>query len=307
MIITQLKGGLGNQMFQYAAGLALARERRTVLKLDVSWYRDDPAFEAHNRYGLDCFNISEQFATEDEIARVRGFSLTRTERWSVALARAFRFYRYAEQMTPKGHWHRQTDFKPYAEFSALPDHTYLDGMWQSEGFFDRIAEVIRLHFSFRYPASAAVNQIAGQIRSVPSVAIHFRRGDYVRNAHFNREMGVLNLAYYQRAAAHMRERFPTATFFIFSDDIEAVEKDFRPPGAHTFVRATPTWNSFDHLRLMSFCQHAIIANSTFSWWAAWLNAYPAKTIIAPDPWFSKSEHDGSAVVPASWNRFSVSI
>src|SRR3954470_20716760 len=160
MIITRLKGGLGNQMFQYAAGLALAQERRTVLKLDVSWYRDNPEYEAHNRYGLNCFNISEQFATEEEVARVRGFSLTRSERWSVALARAFRFNRYAEHYTSNGHWHQQALFKPYPEFFSLSDHTYLDGMWQSEGFFDKIAALVRLHFSFRYPASAAVSQVA---------------------------------------------------------------------------------------------------------------------------------------------------
>jgi hypothetical protein len=224
----------------------------------------------------------------------------------VALARALRFYRYAEQNTSNGHWHRQAGFKPYPEFLSLSDHTYLDGMWQSEGFFDKIADLLRLHFSFRYAASAAVNRIAGHIRSVPSIAIHFRRGDYARNVGFNREIGVLDLGYYQRAAAQMRERFPNAMFFIFSDDIDAVERDFRAPGPHTFVRTTQTWNGFDTLRLMSLCQHAIIANSTFSWWAAWLNSYPAKSVVAPDPWFANSEHDASEVVPASWLRLSAS-
>ena len=80
MIITWLSGGLGNQMFQYAAGLALAERRRTVLKLDVSWFREDPGYEAHNRYALSCLNITEQFATQQEIERVRGVQFTRTER-----------------------------------------------------------------------------------------------------------------------------------------------------------------------------------------------------------------------------------
>jgi len=306
MIITRLKGGLGNQMFQYAAGLALAHQRRTVLKLDVSWFREDLEYEAHNHYGLSCFNILEQFATEEEVSRVQGFQLTRTERWSVSIARTLRFYRYVKHHASKGHWHRQAIFKPYPEFLTLPDPTYLDGMWQSEGFFGPVADLLRLHFTFRYPAPAAVNQIATHIRSVPSIAIHFRRGDYARNVSFNREIGVLDLDYYQRAAARMRERYPTATFFIFSDDIDAVERDFRPPGPHTFVRAAQAWNSFDNLRLMSLCQHAVIANSTFSWWAAWLNANPAKSVIAPDPWFAKSEHDTSEVVPASWLRLSAS-
>ena len=102
MIITRLLGGLGNQMFQYAAGLALAHARRTVLKLDVSWFREYAEFESHNRYGLDCFNVSEVLATREEIDRVKGRALTTAERWSVVVAQRLRFYRYAESLSSRG-------------------------------------------------------------------------------------------------------------------------------------------------------------------------------------------------------------
>lgn len=302
MIITWLSGGLGNQMFQYAAGLALAERRRTVLKLDVSWFRDDPAYEGHNRYALSCFNITEQFATQEEIDRVRGVRLTRTERWAASLARAARLRHYAQRHAAPANWHQPPTFAFYPQFLEQPDNTYLNGMFQSEKFFAGSADLLRLHFSFRYPPQPAVAALAARIRSGPSAAVHFRRGDYRRNPAFAREIGALDLAYYQRAVRLLRARSPDATLYIFSDDIEAVAREFTPEGPHEFVRGVQPWHVFDKIRLMALCDHLVIANSTFSWWAAWLNPSPDKLVIAPDPWFAQSEHDSSDVVPASWTR-----
>ncbi len=302
MIITSLTGGLGNQMFQYAAGLALAEHRRTVLKLDVSWFRADPALEAHNRYALSCFNITEQFATQEEIDRVRGVTLTTTERWAVTAARALRFRRSAERHAAPANWHQPPTFAHYPEFLEQPDHTYLNGMFQSEKFFAATTDLLRLHFSFRYPPQPEVAALAARIRSGPSAALHFRRGDYHRNSSFAQEMGALDLAYYHRAVRLLRERSPEATLYIFSDDIEAVSREFTPPGPHEFVRCVKPWHAYDKIRLMSLCEHLAIANSTFSWWAAWLNPSPAKLVLAPDRWFDQSPHDASDVVPASWMR-----
>lgn len=302
MIITSLTGGLGNQMFQYAAGLALAEHRRTVLKLDVSWFRADPAYEAHNRYALSCLNITEQFATQEEIDRVRGVTLTTTERWAAALAGAVRLKRYAQRHAAPANWHQPPTFAFYPQFLEQPDNTYLNGMFQSEKFFAASADLLRLHFSFRYPAPPEVAAMAARIRSGPSAAVHFRRGDYQRNATFAQEIGALDLAYYHRAVARLRAHSPAATLYIFSDDIEGVAREFTPPGPHEFVRCVKPWHAYDKIRLMSLCDHLAIANSTFSWWAAWLNPSPAKLVIAPDPWFDQSPHDASDVVPSGWVR-----
>lgn len=304
MIISWLSGGLGNQMFQYAAGLALAERRRTILKLDVSWFREDPAYEAHNRYALSCLNITEQFATKEEIDRTRGVRLTRTERWSIAMARALRFGHYAERYAAPVNWHQPSHFTFYPEFFAQPDNTYLNGMFQSERFFANVAGPLRRHFTFRYPLSPEVAAVAARITSGPSAAVHFRRGDYIRNATFSQEIGVLDLTYYHRAARLLRERSPEATLYIFSDDIEAVAREFTPPGPHEFVRVVEPWHSEDKIRLMALCEHIAIANSTFSWWAAWLNPSPTKLVVAPDPWFDQSTHDSSDVVPPNWVRLS---
>ena len=302
MIITRLTGGLGNQMFQYAAGLALASARRTVCKLDVSWFREYPEYEAHNRYDLSCLNLTEQFATQEEIERARGVALTRVERWSVAAARRLRFYRYAARHAPAGHWHRPATFAYYPEFWDQPDGTYLDGMFQSEKFFGAAAAALRRHFSPRYPSPPALLALGEQIGRGPSVAVHFRRGDYVRNPIFSREMGVLPIGYYERAVRALQERHSGLTWYIFSDDIEAVAREFTPPGPHVFVRTAPSDQPYEKIRLMSRCDHAIIGNSTFAWWGAWLNAAPARTVIAPDPWFAASANDGRDVVPETWLR-----
>ncbi|MGD1030244.1 MAG: alpha-1,2-fucosyltransferase [Opitutaceae bacterium] len=303
MIITRLLGGLGNQMFQYAAGLALAERRRTVLKLDVSWFREYAEYEAHNRYALGCLNVTEQFATEDEIDRVRGPRLTRTERWSLPVARLLHFRRYAARNTAAGNHHRAKAFGFYPEFVEQPDGTYLDGMWQSERFFADAAGLLRLHFSFRYPATPPVAAMEARIRAGhPSAAVHFRRGDYARNPLFNREIGVLPLDYYYRAVSLLLQKVPGATLYVFSDDIDGIEREFHPNAPHVFVRATHPWNSHDKVRLMSQCDHAIISNSTFAWWGAWLNPSPSKVVIAPDPWFAASAQDTGDVVPAAWLR-----
>lgn len=303
MIIAWLTGGLGNQMFQYAAGLALAEHRRTVLKLDVSWFKHDPAYEAHNRYALNCFNITEQFATEEEIDRVHGFQLTATERWSMILARALRLRQYVRRHEVlHANPHRPPTFTFYPEFFNQPDNTYLGGMFQSEKFFTPVANLLRMHFSPRYPSPLEVMAMAERIRSRPSAAIHFRRGDYAKGTAYAKKLGVIGLDYYHRAARLLRERSPKATIYIFSDDIDAVAREFQPPGPHEFVRCVQPWHPWDELLLMSLCEHIAIANSTFSWWAAWLNPSPTKFVIAPDPWFAESSHLSGDVVPINWLR-----
>jgi hypothetical protein len=303
MIISRLTGGLGNQMFQYAAGLSLAEHHRTVLKLDVSWFQMDPAYEAHNRYALSCLNITEQFAVQEEIERLQGVQLTRSERFAARLAKSLHFYRYARRHAGPSNLHYAESFRFYPGFFQQPDNTYLHGMWQSEQFFAPISDLLRLHFSFRYGMQPGVSELMSRIRGEgPSVAVHFRRGDYVRNSGFNEVIGVLDFDYYRRAMAQMRERHPNLTFYVFSDDIDSIEREFKPTAPCVYVRAVEHWHSYDKIRLMSACSHAIISNSTFAWWAAWLNPSSNKTVIAPDPWFAGGTQDGRDVIPAAWLR-----
>jgi hypothetical protein len=301
MIIVKLLGGLGNQMFQYAAGLALASARRTVLKLDVSWFRELGEHEGHNRYSLGCFNICEQFATSEEIDRIKGSPLTRIESFSARLARTLHLYRYANSLSLPGAPFVQkepADFDPV--LLEQPDNTYLDGMWQSPRYFESIKGLLQMHFSFRYPVTPTVDRVIHRIRDSPSAALHFRRGDYVRNPEFNRINGVVRLQYYYEAIQRILARDPRTKFYIFSDDIESVRSEFAPTAPHEFVDVTEPWHAWDKIRMMSACDHIAIANSTFSWWAAWLNHSPKRLVIAPDPWFAQPPGGRCDIIPDAW-------
>ncbi|MGD1088664.1 MAG: alpha-1,2-fucosyltransferase [Verrucomicrobiota bacterium] len=323
MIITHLQAGLGNQMFQYAAGLALAEHRRTILKLDPGWFRYDPHQESHNRYSLNCFNIIEQFATEDEIRRIKGKPLSKSERLLKAAAKLLRLSLLSRFYTQQGTYHVAYGRGFTPRFFELPDNTYIQGLWQSENYFKPVADIIRLHFSFRFPALPPVAEVSEHIRkSGPSVAVHFRRGDYMRTAKFFEEIKnlppdeskvkerqwletigpntPLPLGYYSNAIEFLKAKYNNLTSFIFSDDIDAVEKEFRPNCRHLFVKGR--FHAHDTMRLMSLCDHAIIANSSFSWWAAWLNPSDSKTVIAPAPWFPNNAASDGDIIPQSWIR-----
>jgi hypothetical protein len=296
MIVSWLTGGLGNQMFQYAAGLALARRLGTELKLDASWYEEASPTKPHEQYGLSVFACAPRIATRAEINRTRGVPPRRLRRWADSAARALHLLPPAVP----GNWHTPPVFRFYPEFYSQPDNTYLHGMFQSEKFFASVADEVRGGFRLRLPPPPTAAALADRIRSGPSAAIHFRRGDYVRDPTYARDIGPLGLDYYLRAVRLLRERSPGATLYVFSDDIETVAREFAPDGNHVFVRTEPTWSDAESLRLMSQCDHFAIANSTFSWWAAWLNPSPDKLVVAPEPWFDQSRHDASDVIPASW-------
>jgi hypothetical protein len=306
MIITWLCGGLGNQMFQYAAGLALAERRRTVLKLDVSWYREDPAHAAHNRYALSAWNIVEQFATGAEIAAARGEVATRSERWLRGAARGLRLYRLAARLDQPGRpYHVAAPAGDPAGLAACPDGTHLSGMWQAEEHFEAIAPLLRQQFTPRAPLSAAAQACAARIAAARgSIAVHLRRGDYVQNPTFARELGAIGPAYYAAALARVRAAAPGATLFVFSDDPLAAARELPAgPDCVHYQGASP-WHAHEEMLLMAGCDHAIIGNSTFAWWGAWLHAGAAanRLVIAPEPWFADPAIKGGAIVPKNWIR-----
>lgn len=300
MIISQLLGGLGNQMFQYAAGLALAESRRTVLKLDPSWFKERSEYEAHNRYALSCWNITEQFATLEEIRRLRGVQLTTSERCMRSLARLLRLNQHLQRDESIGQVYASTHGDDSPLLHQQPDHTYLEGMYQSESYFAPVADLLRSHFTLRYPLQPNTQAWQEKITSGPSIAVHFRRGDYLRNPTFAKEIGALGMDYYEQAVALLQKKNPHATLFVFSDDIEGVAAEYKPPGPHHFVRGIKPIHAHEKMHLMSLCDDIVVANSTFAWWAAWLNASTSKTVVAPDPWFKDRPAHSSQLVPDTW-------
>jgi hypothetical protein len=301
MIVSRLFCGLGNQMFQYAAGLALAHRRNTVLKLDVSWFSEGNAAVAHERYGLDCFVLNGQFATAQELDSCRGLQRNVAEHRFARLLNKIGLRRYAELIPLGGTWHIQKQFNFYPEFFDLPDGCVIDGTFQSEKFFTPVSKILKKHFGFRFAPSSKVAALATEIEGCEAVAIHFRRGDLVNNPKYQKSQAPLGTDYYKRGIDQIRSRIARPTFYIFSDDIAyAKESDLCPDGA-IFIDCVEEWNAYDALRLMSLCKNFIIANSTFSWWGAWLSENPEKIVIHPNPWFANMpENDTRDLCPEGW-------
>jgi hypothetical protein len=311
MIISRLTGGLGNQMFQYAAGLALAHKHRTALKLDTSWFPINAVRSGVRRYAyeLHCLNVLEQFATQEEINDLVGQNGGLGEKLAYRAATILGLHRLSRVFAPNvGQLHNQESAKFYASFLDLPDNIYLSGTFQSEKFFLPVAEQLRPHFSFRYPLSSEVMALADEIQETQSISVHFRWGDYVSDPKYRQALGVLPMEYYRDAVALLRDKLGAQVkLYVFSDDIDAVEREFVPDAPRTYVRGVRAENSYDELRLMALCRHNIIANSSFSWWAAWLNRNQSKIVIAPDPFFQGLGAEGADIVPESWVKLPVAF
>jgi Glycosyl transferase family 11 len=283
MIIVNLKGGLGNQMFQYALGRNLAIKNDTTLKLDISSLSQ--AKEIGNIYrpfALDSFNIKNELATTTEI-KTLGYP------YGV-------FSKYIKLIKQK--IFRQFNVVFAKKILDLKDNQYLEGFWQSPKYFESIREVLLNDFTLSQELSFTALAVQAQIISTTSVSVHIRRGDYVENKSVKNEFGICSISYYQKAIEHIYASVTNPTFFVFSDDIPWVKENIPLPVSAIYIQ-DPNISTVEELVLMSQCQHNIIANSSFSWWAAWLNQNPEKIVIAPTPWFDTIAYDKD-LIPASW-------
>ena len=294
MVIVHLMGGLGNQMFQYAAGRAVAHRNQMLLKLDISDFEQYPS----RSYRLHHFNIVESFATPDEVVRLtkRGRDLwKRISRGAEHyLLPPYRRPVFAQSVGRFGH------FDP--DVLRVRGSVYLVGYWQSEKYFKDVEHIIRQDFTFRHTADTENQGLARIIGNTNSVSLHIRRGDYVCNPRFSRKFGTCSLEYYRTAIAKMAGKVKHPHIFVFSDDIDWACDNLKSQYPVTFVAHNDANKDYEDLCLMSQCKHHIIANSTFSWWGAWLCANPEKVVIAPKIWFNEPGRDTRDLIPNSWHR-----
>lgn len=281
MIIVNLKGGLGNQMFQYALGRKLAIKQNTNFKLDISGYPK----QTLRQYGLSVFNIKEDIANETEIKSYKypyGILSMAWRRFSFKILRRFH-----------GGWE--------PEILNRTGNFYLDGFWQSYKYFDDIADIIRQDFSLKEPLASASPEFYKIITGANTVALHIRRSDYVTNTKVNQQFGSCSLGYYSQGAKLIAEKIGQPTFVIFSDDPEWVKNNLHLE--HPMIFASDyALQDYQEMTAMSFCQHNIIANSSFSWWGAWLNSNPEKIVIAPNKWFNDGSIKEEDLIPPSWTK-----
>lgn len=290
MIISNIIGGLGNQMFQYAAGRAHSLKLGVPLKLDT---RDFSGYQLHQGFELNrLFNCRAEIATDSDLAHVLGWQRAKLAQQVLRRPQLKRL-RYKSFVV-------EPHFNYWSGINQLEDNKYLYGYWQSEKYFIEFAENIREDFTFKFPFSDQNAEIAEQISQVNAVSLHVRRGDYVSNAK-NTFIGVCSLEYYRKAIEHIKSQVDMPVFFVFSDDIDWVKNNLVLDKTSVFVSHNKGSESYNDMRLMSLCKHNIIANSSFSWWGAWLNSNPQKIVIAPKQWFASGQDDRD-LIPEAWVR-----
>lgn len=292
MVIVQLKGGLGNQLFQYAVGRRIAYERGTELKLDASSYR-----RHHQRaYRLSHFCVLERQASRWEVARCGQLRVNRLLKRAYALA-----VRLAPPYTCS--IIDECDSASLERTLAdAPGDVYLTGYWQGEQFFRPIESMVRHELTVKTPPAPTNAALAQEMARLESVSLHVRRGDYVSVPKTFARHGVCSLAYYQAAISKLVETVKQPHFYLFSDDLDWARDNLKLRHPVTYVSWNGADKDYEDLRLMTCCRHHIIANSTFSWWGAWLCTNPGKIVIAPRRWFADPVRDTSALVPSTWYR-----
>jgi hypothetical protein len=294
MIIVNLIGGLGNQMFQYACGYALGRESGLAVKVATDMFDE---YTIHNRLELSrVFLISASVAEPRDMQNLLGGwrSQPKIRRWlGIDILKLLRGQHFIVE--------HQSQFNKELLCQARRG-LYLQGYWQSERYFKRHADVLRKEFSFKSVPTGCNAELARQIRQDVSVSLHVRRGDYASHPKTLAYHGLCEPEYYFRAIEHMRGHVPKFRLFAFSDDPQWVTRTLKPRYPEmVVVDHNPGKQSHNDMQLMSLCNHHIIANSSFSWWGAWLNPDINKIVIAPRKWFANGP-DNADLIPERWVR-----
>lgn len=276
-------------MFQYAVGRRLACLHNVPLKLDLTWFSSNLTAVTPRVFLLNHFRIQADLATDEEIASLRDSSLGKVRR-------------FLGFMNTSARHIRGNGVKFDESILLLPDNVLLEGYWQSEKYFIGIKKVIQDDFTICEEPDSENSEVISVMHACNSVSIHIRRGDYVTDAKAAARHGTCSDAYYKEALNIMSKRVYKPYFFVFTDDPDWVREQFIIPYPMTLIDHNSPVLAYEDLRLMSSCKHHIIANSSFSWWGAWLNPQIEKTVIAPSRWFSSDSIDTSDLIPESWLR-----
>lgn len=292
MIVTKLYGGLGNQMFQYAAGLRLALSRGVQLVLDVSAL-DDQTDEVRRGYELSPYRISAGVLDPPPSTEAGPRSVA-----ARLLSRLRQRKPPEPAIAPAPETESTFHFDPAV--LELPDGACLSGYWQSERYFADVADRVRSDLSVRKAPTGRNAELAAQIGSCAAISLHVRRGDYVSDPVRNAMHGVCDLDYYRRAVKQIGKQVDEPVFFLFSDDPAWVGENLEIDAPKVLVDHNGSDASYEDLRLMSACAHHVLANSSFSWWGAWLNPKLDKIVISPSQWFQDPSIDTRDLIPTGW-------
>ena len=288
-VVARIEGGLGNQLFQYAAARSLADRLGCELALDLRGLE----VNGDRPFQLDHYCTRASIADSILLDQLPSPRASRKGRLLSRLSPLLPAYcRYP------AFWPRSFAFDSRLERLSYP--VYLIGYWQSERYFSWNRDRILQDISLRQPDPQA--PFLQKILGVPSAALHIRRGDYVSNAAASQFHGLCDMRYYQRAVLELKSHVPDIEIFVFSDDHQWVRENLQLDAPVHYVDIYGADQGHLDLELMRRCRHHIIANSSFSWWGAWLCQQPQQMVYAPARWFADSGVDTSDVIPAAWVR-----
>ncbi|MCA9346914.1 alpha-1,2-fucosyltransferase [Candidatus Saccharibacteria bacterium] len=280
MIGVKLMGGLGNQMFQYALGRKMAMKYKTKLVLDLNFYNNQAEIDTPRSYELDCYKISAKLFTKPLPTKQT----------------------LIDRLTGKPFFTNWYDEKHYhfdENVFKQSDGTLYNGFWQTYKYFESIRAELLSDFELKNTLNEADSRIEKLINQQLSASLHVRRGDYVTNKNANEHHGTKTVDYYSLALQSLQKDVVDFKLFVFSDDIEWCKANLSRIHPNILFVDDERPGYID-MHLMKQCSHNIIANSSFSWWAAWLNDNPDKIVIAPKQWFIDPNKNTSDVCPASW-------
>jgi len=292
MVVSRLKGGLGNQLFQYAIGRQIAYKQDCELKLDLSYFTNQVNVTPRE-YKLGFFSIKADIATPKDISKVLGSPLIRSLRrrcwkWGIDIFK----------------WNQKDEngFEFQPELLNYKGSVLMNGYWQNDDYFSEIRDVILTEITLKSEnlTSLYIENI-NDIEQSDSVSIHIRRGDYVTNK-VSSIFFVCPLEYYIDAITYIKKRVSKPKFYIFSDDLDWCKDNLDIELIGNDAQFVSGYQDYEDLWLMSKCKHQIIANSSFSWWAAWLNKNTNKIVIAPENWFKNADLQNQHIVPTDWLR-----
>lgn len=336
MIVMQLCCGLGNQLFQYALGKQLAETKNTELRFDISWWEQQGRYQSGQDWTITLFeyDVTGEIASAEDLRSVLKYP--RFSHWMRRTQDMVRSPKpelfkvnldYVPRFSPRFaasqfNYYREVRGPPSAESSPwayrrrffpgifdIPGDAYLDGYWQTAKYFEGVAETLRTELSVSDPLPGMNAAVAAEIEGdSPSVSIHVRRGDQTTQGPDSDPMGnALPLSYQQQAAEYVGEQLDDPTFYLFSDDPEWAQRGLDISHPIQTVSHNDETTDYLDIELMRRCDHHVIANSTFSWWGAWLNASTDKIVVAPTPWKQYGYPDGVVfdwdLIPDAWTIF----
>jgi len=282
VVIARLFGGLGNQLFQYAVGRAVAERNKCRLLLDT---RETDAKGGHWKYALSHFNVTATIGDDSNLPPARSDTLR------------YYFWRY---LSKNPEFIREKHLGFNENINQLSANAYLHGYFQSEKYFADYAEVLHRELAIKTVPTKENERWQQKIDNCNSVSVHVRRGDY---AAAGKTYAVCNKNYYDRALEFIAgQAVSEPEVFVFSDDPVWAKQNMRFGVKTHFSDHNDSAKHYEDMRLISCCKHNIVANSTFSWWGSWLNRNPEKIVVAPKDWFGKQKMQNPDIAPESWIR-----